>query len=118
MSYGLSEKTIAKYVRSVAVLSLPSGDQIKWLEGLGLGTSASCDELALEFGDAHLHLNLFVDSGVIPATAVPALNALDERLVAMSGSENANLWTIDALTAREEWSQVRSLAARCLLALD
>lgn len=106
--------TLARLVRSVAILALPADDQVAWLRSLGLGEPGLADEVALEFGDAHLLTDRLLLEGHITAAAANALNDLDRQLTLMSGPERARFWSIDALRSLEEWHQVRGLARAAL----
>jgi hypothetical protein len=78
-----------------------------------LGTAPSADELALEFSDA-----LGVLEGQLDEPAFAAASRLDRYLEDMSGSEHAELWTINALHAAPEWAHVRELAEEALRLLE
>jgi hypothetical protein len=101
---------VAKFVRALAVLALPSGEQLAWLRSLGLGEPGECDELALEYDDGFLRLQSFVSNGSIPESAVSALAELDSLLNDMSGEVNSHLWKVEALEAASEWGEVRRVA--------
>lgn len=78
-----------------------------------LGSSPSLDELALEFDD------MFGPSGTDPPAGPEewqdALRRLDSLLTRMSGTANARLWVVDALS-EPEWAEVRSVARQALAA--
>jgi hypothetical protein len=67
------------------------------------------DELALQFDDLWLEGKIIHAEG-ISIELRESLEALDQALEDMSGSESADLWTEDALASRPEWANVRSLA--------
>jgi hypothetical protein len=71
------------------------------------------DELALEFDDVY---SAFVSNAAVLPTEeqLLALQALDSALAAMSGPENAPLWTESAVKTHPRWVEVRSLAATVL----
>ena len=108
-------KQLATFVRATAVLALAAAQQETWLASLDI--QVPVDELALEFEDGHLLLPQWVDVGWLPADAVPAWNALDAALTAMSGAANGELWTLTALHQAPEWARIRELAVAVLLAL-
>lgn len=109
-----SPRHLASFVRATAVLALSAAQQEAWLASLG---PASVDELALEYGERHLLLPQWTQAGWLPSEAVPAFDAVDAALSAMSGAENAHLWTAEALHRAQEWAHVRELAAQVLQAL-
>jgi hypothetical protein len=75
---------------------------------------AVADELALEFGHA---LEVCTGNGYLQGHAALAhLEALDTLLVAMSGPEQAERWTHDALATDAGWSEVRAQADDALRA--
>lgn len=102
-------KQLATFVRATAVLALSAAQQEAWLASLDI--QVPVDELALEFEDGHLLLPQWTAAGWLPPEAVPAFAAVDAALDAMSGSENAHLWTTEALHRAREWERVRELAA-------
>ncbi|MBU8898708.1 hypothetical protein KRR26_24155 [Corallococcus sp. M34] len=72
------------------------------------------DELALEFDEC---LQGFADSGlaaVFSPGQVDAIRELDRHLAAISGAENKQFWTDEALEGAPEWSEIRA-TARLLL---
>ena len=101
------------FVRSIAVLALPAAAQLRWLRAQA-EFELPIDELALEFDDGWVLLNNFLEGELIPRAAVPGLTRLDGLLSKMSGTDNANLWTAEALASRPEWDSVRDLALSVL----
>jgi hypothetical protein len=85
---------------------------------LGLFPDFVCkaDELALDFGHWH---ECVVGNGADSLTQqqLSWLNALDERLGAMSGMHHSASWTDEALRTGPEWVEIRALAAESLLSL-
>ena len=67
------------------------------------------DELALEFSDAFIVEERFLDDAVRSVAA-----QLDWQLEEMSGAQHRDLWTVEALKVSEEWARVRKLAAEIL----
>jgi hypothetical protein len=96
--------------RSVVLLGASSDDQRAWLHATFAGQSGVVvDELALQFDDLWLEGKIIHAEG-ISIELRESLEALDQALDDMSGSESADLWTEDALASRPEWANVRSLA--------
>lgn len=98
--------------RSVALLGASSDGQRAWLHGIFAGQSGVVvDELALQFDDLWLEGKIIHAEG-ISIELRDSLEALDQALDEMSGSEITALWTEDALASRPEWANVRTLAGR------
>jgi hypothetical protein len=100
-------------VQAVATLAAPPDVQIASVE------DAHPDELALQFDDAYLTLGTLqlADGVQFSEEAVRALNAIDAQLSAMSGRENRDLWTPEAIRSSGRWAQIRVLASDALAAL-
>lgn len=95
-------------ISAVSRLARPAEAQTAYLQSLGPGDSA--DELALEFDD--------VRDAVLPSLSAEQqtmIRALDVQLDAMSGAENAELWSHQALVTSEAWTRVRALARETLV---
>ena len=108
---GPGVKALTSFLRAVAILALPADGQIAWLHSLDLpGQPHYVDELALEFDDGYLLLPQFVTKGWLAQQATEPLAALDVLLSDMSGSEHAELWTLDALATSPLWIEVRHQA--------
>jgi hypothetical protein len=109
---------LVRFLRSTAVLAMPCSDQEEWLSSLGLpGEPRYADELALEFDDGIRLLDQFVRAGLINELAAELLRVLDGLLNAMSGPDNADLWTLESLRVSPRWEAVRASARAALLAL-
>lgn len=109
-------RSLARFLRSVAVLAMDASGQIEWLGSLGLGEPAGVvDEIALEFDNGVRVMWAFVGEGWLPEEVREPVDALDRVLDAMSGPENAALWTVEALSSDPRWEQVRGLARTALL---
>jgi len=105
----------ADLVDSVIILSKPAGDQIEFIEAMGI-PGQIVDELALEFDRA---LETALSNEVVSNDrAMGLLEDLLAQLTRMSGAANVLLWTYEALKSAEEWAAVRRLAARALAALE
>jgi hypothetical protein len=65
------------------------------------------DELALTFGDGLLT----VDRQGITERQQSAIEALDQRIVSLSGEDNAAFWLLEErLRCDPQWDEIRSLA--------
>jgi hypothetical protein len=110
-------------VEILNVLAASAEEQVKHLDGLNLPgyekpvgeDLRNIDELALGFGDAILSHVTMQQRNELTDMQVKCLLHLDELLKSMSGSSNAQLWTIQALYSRSEWQAVRVAAAACLV---
>jgi hypothetical protein len=112
----VSAAFLTQFLRATAVLALPADSQKLWLSSLGLpGQPLYADELAMEFDDGVRLLDQFVSSGWLKGAAADRLRVLDGLLTEMSGSENAELWTLEALESSPRWEAVRASARSALL---
>ncbi|MCO7237735.1 hypothetical protein [Aeromicrobium sp. CnD17-E] len=111
----LHPRTLATFVRSVALLAMPAGAQIAWLESLGLGAPLYSDELALELESGVLLLPQFEQAGWVTAEARRAVEALDAVLGEWSGPVHEDFWHVDSLRESPEWARVRELAFQALI---
>lgn len=75
------------------------------------------DELGLEVGEGLQNISYFIDEGWLPGAVLGPLLALDAHLEAMSGVDNAHLWTVPALRDAPEWAQARQFAVDVLFAV-
>lgn len=94
------------------MLAADAQSQVAWLDRHGVGA----DEIALDFGEAVGMVEALVNEGHLGRGALPHLLEIDAILSEMSGAENADRWTRDALSVDEGWSQTRRLARRVLVA--
>ncbi|MGW0184616.1 hypothetical protein ACWDV7_02495 [Streptomyces sp. NPDC003362] len=99
-------------IESLTVLAADAQSQVAWLDRHGVGA----DEIALDFGEAVGMVEALVNEGHLGRGALPHLLEIDAILSEMSGAENADRWTRDALSVDEGWSQTRRLARRVLVA--
>jgi hypothetical protein len=76
----------------------------------------AADELALEY-DNCLVATLGNHRKEFTPTQVQALEKINSFLNQMSGSENAEHWTLDALYNDAKWTEVRTLAQQTLTEL-
>ena len=91
-------------------LAMPAAEQFRQYRGF----TGLADELALDFAQA---LEVCEGNGYLQGhPAAPQLSALDQALERMSGTERADLWTLEALELDGSWSSVRRLAHAALLA--
>jgi hypothetical protein len=97
--------------RAVAVLAADPDAQRDWLRCLfGGQPPGDADELALHFDGLWMEGRIQHAIG-ISAAVRGRLDALDSALDEMSGPEHAELWTLDALSDRPGWANIRQLAA-------
>jgi hypothetical protein len=71
-------------------------------------------EIADDFGNHCRWILEGKDAPKLTSEQRSRLAALDRRLDAMSGEDNADLWTEDAIRFRAEWDEVREKARRIL----
>ena len=92
---------------AVKRLAAPPDEQVAHVHALG--AFPSLDELALEFDD------VFGPTGSSPPAGewADALKRVAATLSAMSGPENADLWTPEALHG-PEWAEVREVAREAI----
>lgn len=95
----------------------PAGQEA-WLRSLGEVVAMNVDELALEFSDRSVLAAQWVEAGWLPATVTAPVSALDAALERISGEQNAELWTVQALHESSEWAAIRQLAEAVLAAVD
>lgn len=98
---------LVRLMRVTAILALPADDQAAFVHGLG--TAPLVDELALEFHDRVLMGPQFVQEGWLTEFEIAAIQEIDIKLKAMSGSGHEELWILEALRS-QEWGEIRSLA--------
>lgn len=95
---------------AVAILAADADAQRRWLlERFDGQTPGDADELAFHFDGLWMEGRIQHAIEISPR-ARQRLDELDRALDAMSGPENAALWTLDALVQRPEWARVRRLA--------
>lgn len=104
------EATLAELRRCLHVLALPGEEALATLPG----GCVKADELALDYSDALGVAENFRDR--FSQEIWSALAGIDRTLSAMSGPDNAELWTDDAVITNQRWEQVRD-AARSVLAM-
>ena len=94
------------------MLAADASDQRAWSEEHRMPT----DELALDFNDAFMMVDVFVEEGLFdPGPAVLAdLKAIDSLFTVMSGRAHAERWTFAALEHDPGWIAIRETARRVL----
>jgi hypothetical protein len=85
-------------------LAADAMEQTRYLEEIG--TAPCTDELALELDD----LRYFWEQDA----RFSSVTELDAYLDSISGMENSEIWTTEALATRPEWTHVRALANAAL----
>lgn len=103
---------LVSLLKALGRLALPAEEQIAHLSGRGLLPSA--DELALDLHDGAVLVPQFVAKGWLTSRDATVITAVDEMLERMSGPENVELWTVDALKQAPEWEEVRRRAREVL----
>ncbi|MGW1894159.1 hypothetical protein ACWCP6_28510 [Streptomyces sp. NPDC002004] len=99
-------------LESLTVLAADAQSQVAWLAKHEVVT----DEIALDFEHAFGMAEVLVDEGRLGHGVLPDLQEIDAVLSEMSGAENADRWTREALSVDEGWSQARLAARRVLVA--
>ncbi|MFD7025516.1 hypothetical protein [Promicromonospora sukumoe] len=112
-----SPAELARLVRAVAVLAMPTDGQIAWLGSLGLGEPGFVDELALELDNGALLVGQFVRAGWVTPEFREGIVALDLFLSSKSALDTSDFWSVDSLRDDEDWELVRSMAAAVLQTL-
>ena len=110
-------RSLASFVRAVGVLAASAEQQCAWLDSLVPAAAWSADELAMEFDDGFRLSEQWIRAGWLPEQSRVPMAALDEKLGAMSGPENGELWTRTALATHDAWQRVRVLATDVLMTL-
>lgn len=103
---------VNKMREALGLLAADAGDQLRYLSEIGV--AGVVDELALEFDDLMTLAQSRLDQGDITEVQYEKLRELDQKLSDMSGSNNASLWTEEALRTSDEWKEVRRLARSTL----
>ncbi|MFI9308839.1 hypothetical protein [Streptomyces triculaminicus] len=98
-------------VESLTLLAADASAQRAWLDTYAVGP----DEIALDFDHASRMLPGMVEAGLADDEDVPDLRAIDGILGGMSGPEDAERWTRDALADDPGWEEARRLARRVLV---
>jgi hypothetical protein len=86
--------------------------QSAWLVEHGVMT----DEIALDFDHAFRMAEALVAEGRLVGGVMADLREIDAILTGMSGGDNADRWTREALSTDEGWARARRLARRVLVA--
>lgn len=105
-------RRLAELLRAVAVLALPAEAQRDWLAGRGGPLSG--DGLAIDIYESAPQADQFLAAGWISRRASEQVTELDRALNEMSGPDNADLWSAEALDAAPEWERLRRLARSVL----
>ncbi|WP_328946061.1 hypothetical protein OG259_36080 [Streptomyces sp. NBC_00250] len=99
-------------IESLTVLAADAQIQAAWLDRHGVVT----DEIALDFDHAFGLADELVAQGRLTSGVMADLEGIDVILSGMSGGENHDRWTRDALSTDEGWAEARRLARRVLVA--
>ena len=105
------DKRLSMLKDTLLILASPFETQVAYLFNIdpdqcGVGP----DELALEFDDMYRAVD-----GLEPdhAALFEQLRKLADLFAMMSATDNAHVWTSDALRHSEDWQKVRTLAKSC-----
>ncbi|MFI9723825.1 hypothetical protein ACIHFE_29905 [Streptomyces sp. NPDC052396] len=98
-------------IESLSVLAADAQTQVAWLVKHGVMT----DEIALDFEHTFRMAEVLVEEEQLDRRVLPDLHGIEAVLSEMSGSENADRWSRDALSSDEGWSRSRRLARRVLV---
>ena len=98
---------IRRLRESVAVLASSAEDQVYWLNR----ERCPVDELALQFDDC---LEAALATKKFGHGLVENLRCLDVELDTMSGANNGDLWTENAVRNDSRWDAIRRTAQRVL----
>ncbi|MFE8015853.1 hypothetical protein ACFU3O_24290 [Streptomyces antibioticus] len=97
---------------ALTVLAADAQAQVGWLVRHAVMT----DEIALDFDHAFRVAEGLAEEGQLARAVLADLREIDVILSGMSGGENADRWTKEALSMDEGWALVRRLARRVLVA--
>ncbi len=103
-----------RMIEALAVLGADSADQLAWIDKHKVVT----DELALESDDAFRLIADLRQEEFLDTEALGKLQLIDAVLEEMSGRENAERWSREALATDAGWRQVRTLARDLLVSLQ
>jgi hypothetical protein len=95
---------------TITVLCSDAQVQLAYLDSTGV--PCGIDELALELNDLLGVANSLATAGIISAKAHDAVRAIDQKFEQMS--DDASLWTTEALTNTRQWDEIRRLANAAL----
>jgi threonine aldolase len=109
-----SRSRVTFLVECLEVLAAPPTDQLDHLESLGFVRGHGIDELALDYDGIASAAPDMVEKGEITEEQAEPVLRLNTFLESMSGMENAELWTSDALASSEAWQDVREQAQSIL----
>jgi hypothetical protein len=97
--------------RTLETLAADATEQSRYLKALHV--DALADELVREFDNISSRVGLAVNESLISPDTASAVEVLNRTLQAMSGEENARLWSIAGLQS-PEWDVVRRHARAAL----
>ncbi|MGW4648196.1 hypothetical protein [Kitasatospora sp. NPDC004289] len=75
------------------------------------------DEVALDFDHAFRTVASLVEDGEVSGEVLPDLRAIDAIFARMSGQENSDRWSREAMAVDPWWGEARELARRVLVDL-
>lgn len=98
-------------VQSLTVVAADPSAQLAWVDEHGVPT----DEVALDFDHAFRMVESLVNDGEVGREVLPELRAIDAIFAGMSGRENSDRWSREALAVDPGWGEARELARRVLI---
>jgi len=116
---GLEEQygICGQVVEMLRALAAEPDEQVAFINDFGVG-GEPVDELALEFDRLYGVIRTNPDLAWRYETARPTLDRIDASFAQMSGEQNFEKWTFDALRRSPEWSELRDLAKTALSQLE
>ncbi|MEV4561871.1 hypothetical protein AB0K51_33510 [Kitasatospora sp. NPDC049285] len=100
-------------MESLTVVAADPSAQLAWVEKHGVLP----DEVALDFDHAFRMAASLVEDGEVSREVLPDLRAIDAIFAGMSGQENSDRWSREAMAVDPGWGEARELARRVLVDL-
>jgi hypothetical protein len=101
-------------VLSSTINILASAPEVQLRHLAAMGLPERIDEIALDFDAIAAASEDMLRCGELNEKELNSLKRIDFLLSAMSGSEDAVLWTPEGLRTAPEWTEVRRASAECL----
>jgi hypothetical protein len=105
----------------VGILAASPEDQQSYLVEIGMVDNSrpvdklnNIDELGLEFEDGTYLVAGLLRDHELTAKGAQCIEKLSDFMLQLSGDENRDFWTIQALYEDRRWTEVRALAQVCL----
>ncbi|MFF4341313.1 hypothetical protein ACFY00_15430 [Kitasatospora sp. NPDC001540] len=100
-------------MESLTVVAADPSAQLAWVDEYGLLP----DEVALDFDHAFRMAASLVEDREVSREVLPDLQAIDAVFAGMSGQENSDRWSREAVAVDPGWGQARELSRRVLVDL-